>query len=849
MKREKDRLLTYISLFSSAGIGCYGFKQSGFECIATNEIIKKRLQIQKFNDKCRYASGYIDGDITQLEVQKQLLEEIAFWKQNYGITEPDVLIATPPCQGMSVANHKKKEEIGRNSLVVESIRLTSITRPRFFVFENVRGFLKTVCTDTDGVNKSIQEAISVGLGGEYNISFSIMNFKECGSHSSRTRTLVIGVRKDIENVTPYDVFPQKQQAKTLRELIGDLRPLSEMGEISEDIYHSFRNYDPRMLPWIEKLQEGQSAFENRDPVRVPHRIINGEVVYNKSKNRDKYSRWYWDRPGPCIHTRNDILASQNTVHPTDNRVFSIREIMRMLSIPQSFEWSEIPTDRLNQLTSSEKTVFLKREEANIRQCLGEAVPTAVFRSIADRIAEADSRRSMSVTQIKQLIKQLHLSDVQDLVAFIKRNGKDYTFETLCAIAEHFNAKRQQTGAYFTRPDIAYSLVKDLPDLKSKKRIRILEPSVGVGNFIPLLFKKYEDKEQVHLDVCDIDSDSLTILRALLTVVRVPTNFVISFKHVDFLLWDCHHTYDVVVGNPPFGKVTGQKTLLAFYRCGMFNTTTNNIFSFFIEKALQLGNHVSLIVPKSLLSTPEFGLTRKLLKRYKLHKLCDYGEKAFHGVKIETMSFLTSTSRLPDEEVTIESYVKNTLEVKRLDYITSDEFPSWVIYRDKSFDRTVSQMDLGIFKVFRDRQITKANIKKSGKVRVLKSRNIANNQVKNISGYDCYIDELKPFQVAKYVNKNNVVLIPNLSYSPRACFLPENTVADGSVALLSLKGADKTISQAHLEYYNTPEFHRYYRIARNYGTRSLNIDSNSVYFFGLIKDYHNDRCNKQLPLQF
>ena len=29
--------LTYISLFSSAGIGCYGFKMEGYECIATNE--------------------------------------------------------------------------------------------------------------------------------------------------------------------------------------------------------------------------------------------------------------------------------------------------------------------------------------------------------------------------------------------------------------------------------------------------------------------------------------------------------------------------------------------------------------------------------------------------------------------------------------------------------------------------------------------------------------------------------------------------------------------------------------------------------------------------------------------
>ena len=30
---------TYISLFSSAGVGCYGFKENGFECIATSELM------------------------------------------------------------------------------------------------------------------------------------------------------------------------------------------------------------------------------------------------------------------------------------------------------------------------------------------------------------------------------------------------------------------------------------------------------------------------------------------------------------------------------------------------------------------------------------------------------------------------------------------------------------------------------------------------------------------------------------------------------------------------------------------------------------------------------------------
>lgn len=65
----KDKTLTYISLFSCAGVGCYGFKQEGFECIATNEIVERRLAVQKYNEKCELESGYIAGDITLTETK------------------------------------------------------------------------------------------------------------------------------------------------------------------------------------------------------------------------------------------------------------------------------------------------------------------------------------------------------------------------------------------------------------------------------------------------------------------------------------------------------------------------------------------------------------------------------------------------------------------------------------------------------------------------------------------------------------------------------------------------------------------------------------------------------------
>ena len=92
MKKFKDNILTYISLFSSAGVGCYGFKMHGFECIATNEIVERRINVQKFNNKCKYETGYFCGDISETSVKQHLLGEAERWKKNEKINNVTVII-------------------------------------------------------------------------------------------------------------------------------------------------------------------------------------------------------------------------------------------------------------------------------------------------------------------------------------------------------------------------------------------------------------------------------------------------------------------------------------------------------------------------------------------------------------------------------------------------------------------------------------------------------------------------------------------------------------------------------------------------------------------------------------
>ncbi len=287
-----NQTLTYISLFSGAGVGCYGLLEEGFECVATNEILEKRLNIQRINRKCKLDESYISGDIKKPETKEKILKQIGFYSKKFGNDRVDLVVATPPCQGMSVANHKKKnDEIKRNSLVVESIDLIKQIKPRFFILENVPSFYKTGCIDKNDNLLEIGSVIEQNLSGDYMLYDEVINFKNFGANSSRTRTLVIGVCKEFKDfISALEFFPDFKQEKTLKEVIGSLKPLTWGEYDSADFYHSFRTYPKHMQEWIKDLKEGQSAFENTELNKKPHRMVDNKIVLNVSKNGDKYKR-------------------------------------------------------------------------------------------------------------------------------------------------------------------------------------------------------------------------------------------------------------------------------------------------------------------------------------------------------------------------------------------------------------------------------------------------------------------------------------------------------------------------------------------------------------------------------
>ena len=148
----------FMSLFSGAGIGDYGFQLAGGVCLAACEIDPNRRAVHKRN-----VDSPVWGDI-----RKDADSLIDFCRKSV----VDLLVATPPCQGFSTANakrgkrdcHSSSRLDQRNNLFFEALNVANALKPKVILFENVPNFLeKSVIEPVAGNIGKIREFISAGV--------------------------------------------------------------------------------------------------------------------------------------------------------------------------------------------------------------------------------------------------------------------------------------------------------------------------------------------------------------------------------------------------------------------------------------------------------------------------------------------------------------------------------------------------------------------------------------------------------------------------------------------------------------------------------------------------------------
>lgn len=437
------------------------------------------------------------------------------------------------------------------------------------------------------------------------------------------------------------------------------------------------------------------------------------------------------------------------------------------------------------------------------------------------------------SEIISIIEKENLYKASNLKNFVKREKERLELGFLSRIIELANNNRETHSAYYTNDFIIKDIIDLLPEFSDKDEIRIIEPSVGAGNFLPYLFAKYRNKK-VKLTLIDIDKDIIDIL-SLLYEDKAPSNFEIDFLCADFMSLDLNNV-DLIVGNPPFTRISKKE----IEKYNLTNQDLRNLAGCFLEKSIKIAHTVSLIMPKNLLNTPEYSGLRDFILSKNVHSIIDFGEKGFKGVLIETINIILSNSE-QKKCVFIESKVKNQILNQDKNYIFDKNLPYWVIYRNAHFDSILNKMDLGVFDVFRDRQITKSILisqKNQSSIRVLRSQNISDDgcEVIDKDNYDCFIDKdvLQKLAVNKFIDNDFVYLTPNMTYNCRVMKKEKGYIVNGSVAILIPKYHFQ-LTEKQLLFFSSNEFREFYAVARNYQTRSLNIDACSCYWFGIYKE--------------
>lgn len=322
---------TVIDLFSGAGGTGLGFHNAGFRIMGAIEIDQHAAITYEKN---------LHVPVKRIDIRE--LPPQSF-RRELGL-EPrdlDVLVGCPPCQGFSRMRNQKGVEDGRNSLVLQYLEYVEAFMPRFAVFENVPGLIRTEH------GRTFYRLLIQGLRRlRYELVEREEDIANYGIAQHRKRVVVIAGR-DHEippfpkrtNGNPaslevaaglYEVWP------TVWDVIGNNKyPLLSAGENGEKDGKYPNHIAPpikesRVLEFIKMVpHDGGSRKDVEKRYWLPcHLTHDGHA--------DVYGRLAWYRPSNTMTAGCTNLSKGRFVHPEQDRSLTPREAAALQGFPDTF---------------------------------------------------------------------------------------------------------------------------------------------------------------------------------------------------------------------------------------------------------------------------------------------------------------------------------------------------------------------------------------------------------------------------------------------------------------------------------------------------------------------------------
>jgi DNA (cytosine-5)-methyltransferase 1 len=330
-----------LSLFANVGIGETYLHRNNINIKVANELLKKRCDIYTYINK---KTDVIVGDISDNDVFEKVIKSAIKHKCEF-------IIATPPCQGMSVAGQRKHND-DRNDLITYVVKAIDRLQPKYIIIENVPQIEKTKI-NIDHQKVFIIDYLKNSLNN-YKINYKVLNSADYGTAQSRKRMFILLSRQDVVEWT-FNIV--KKDVLTLKDKIGHL-PSLNAGESSDIKYHYAIEHNPEHIRWMSHTPSGKTAIDNK--IHYPEK--DGRRI---KSYRSTYRRLRWDKPASTITMKSHFISSQNNVHPgrklddgtySDARALTPLELILLTGLPSKWSVPEWVSDLL------------------LREVIGEAVP-------------------------------------------------------------------------------------------------------------------------------------------------------------------------------------------------------------------------------------------------------------------------------------------------------------------------------------------------------------------------------------------------------------------------------------------------------------------------------------------
>lgn len=217
------------------------------------------------------------------------------------IPEIDLMIGGPSCQGFSRAGRRDKAD-PRNMLFGEYVRVINEIKPKYIVLENVEGFVDMQFIGYKGITGIEYPDGSVTpyiLQSELNeigydtLEPRVLNAADYGVPQRRNRIIFIGYRHGLNAPQYPEPTVRPENYLSLKDAIGDLITSSS----------TRKRKNPELTAYQMESRKGRTLDINGNPISAPTKTMNTELSKISDLVRERFSLFNQGETGTSLRKR------------------------------------------------------------------------------------------------------------------------------------------------------------------------------------------------------------------------------------------------------------------------------------------------------------------------------------------------------------------------------------------------------------------------------------------------------------------------------------------------------------------------------------------------------------------